>query len=92
MFFLQSLFIEVFLLSIAFAGGLLIVLIGKELCQHTLDVVQGLLLSPESLLLSLHAAMENILIIVIGHVGQYKSYLDRADGARRSIAANFLLI
>ena len=74
------------------ARGLLIVLIGQELCQYTLDVVQRLLLNPESLLLSLHVVTEIIVVIVIGDVGQYKSCLNIADGAERSIATNFLLI
>ena len=59
--------IEIFLLPIEITGGLLIVSIGQELFQHALDVGQGLLLSPDSLLLSLHALAE-IIIIIIGHV------------------------
>ena len=46
---LRSIFIEIFLFSIMVAGGLLIVPISQELCQHTLDVVQGLLPILESL-------------------------------------------
>ena len=63
MFSLRSIFVEVFLLSIVIAGGFLIVLIGEERCHYTLDVVQGLLRSPESLLLNLHAAMEIIVLL-----------------------------
>ena len=76
MFTIGSIFIEVFLLSIMVARGFLIGLIGQKLCQHALDVVQGFLLSPGSLLLSFHAVTK-IIIIVIGHIDRYKPCLDR---------------
>jgi len=55
-----------------------------------LDVVERLLLSLSSLLLSLHAASE-IRITIIDHVDWYKPYLDKANGTGRSIAATFLI-
>ena len=56
------------------------------------DVVQGLLLSPRSLLLGLHEATEVIIIVIIGHVGRYEPCLDRADGSRGSVTTNFSFI
>jgi len=59
--------LAILLLPLMITRGLLVVPLGQELFQHTLDVVEGLLFSPGCLLLSLHTATE-IFIIIIGYV------------------------
>jgi len=63
---LKLLIIIMFLL-IVIASSIIIILIGEELSEHLLDVVQGFLLGLGGLLLSFHLSAE-VIIAVIGHM------------------------
>ena len=66
---LEWFIVVVLLIFMITASCVIIVPVCQELSQYLLDVVQGFLLSLESLLLCLHAITEIIIIIVISHVG-----------------------
>jgi len=55
------------LLIIMIDAGVIGIPVSQELSEHLLDVIQGFLLSLESLLLCLHPPTE-VIIIVAGHV------------------------
>ena len=61
------LIIIIMLLLIMIASDIIIILVGKELSKHLLDVIQGFFLSLGHLLLSVHPSLE-VIIAVIGHM------------------------
>jgi len=73
-------------------GSFIIVLVVNELCQHLLDVIQSRLLSFESLLLSLHAPMEIIIMVVVSNVDRHNPCVLRANCGRGSIVVVFFFI
>ena len=65
-------FIVEILLLIRIATAIVVGSVCQEVSKYLLDVFQGFLLSLKSLLLCLHAAMEVIIIVVVGHVSRYE--------------------
>ena len=83
--------VNLLLVSMTVAVVVTVILSGKDLSKHALNIVEGVLLNPLGLLLSVHASLE-IAVIAIDHVNRHKPRLDKTAGTRRNIAAAFQLI
>jgi len=71
------------LLIVMIVVGVIGILVSQELSEHLLDVIQGFLLSPRSLLLCLHPPTE-VIIIVVGHVNRHMTLSHQADWAEEA--------